>query len=56
MISYQDKTFCDFWRKCKKGDECHRALTKEDCEGAEDLGLPVSIFVNKPKCFEVKDD
>ena len=54
MISYRDRTYCPFWENCKDGATCSRAQTKEVNEGALKAGLPVSVFVSVPACFEPK--
>lgn len=54
---YLDKTFCSFYKECKKGKECDRALTPEIVGKAnrwmEDA--PICKFVDKPKCFKEND-
>lgn len=52
MLTYRDKTHCIFWEECKKGDTCHRALTKEKEEHAKKINLPVAYFTEEPDCFE----
>ena len=52
---YKDKTFCSFYKDCKHGKTCHRALTNEVWDSAESLNLLVSQFVSKPDCFEEID-
>lgn len=58
MICYRDSTFCDFFEKCKKGNECPRALNKEVLDGAfawwGKPGAPICKYVDRPKCFENK--
>lgn len=63
MICYKDMTFCDFWKDCKNGETCNRALTDDVREKAKEWTQdifkdskndPVSlicIFTDKPKCF-----
>jgi len=62
MICYKDKTFCTFYKECKFGDECDRALTPEvehdaelwwnDSEGISESSTPICIYSDEPKCFE----
>jgi hypothetical protein len=54
MLCYRDRTFCKF-RDCKKFTTCHRALTEDIEKVAEDFGLPIAKFVDKPECFEDKE-
>lgn len=51
MIVYQDKTFCGFYEKCKKGDMCHRKLTGEIEKKAAIRDLPIAKFLDRPECF-----
>ncbi len=54
MISYKDKTFCEFWHDCMNSHACHRALTPEVLKeahkwwGSEDA--PICVFSQKPDC------
>lgn len=56
MICYKDMTFCPFWKKCKEGLACKRALTslvKADAKtwwGGE--GAPICQYAEKPGCFK----
>ena len=56
MMCYRDRTYCTFWKECKLGPECSRALTSEVEEAAHKWwggeGAPISTYVDKPKCFE----
>ena len=56
MICYRDKTFCNFYRRCKTGKTCHRALTQKVRIKAEEWmkNAPICAFVDKPDCFEEK--
>lgn len=54
MMCYKDRTYCQFWKECKFGNGCHRALTKEVEELAPQCGLQISRFVSKPDCFKEK--
>ena len=41
---------------CKNfGDDCPRSLTEKVKQDAEAFGLPVSMFMDKPKCYEEDD-
>ena len=51
MLCYRDRTFCDFYKDCKDGQECIRAATPELYKKAKDFGAPVCRFVDKPSCF-----
>ena len=50
MICYKDKTFCEYYKNCDAID-CDRALTEEVVQKAEAVGLPISMFIEKPVCF-----
>lgn len=50
MLCYRDKTFCSFYKDCKK--ECDRALTEDVKKKAKDFGLGVCQYVDKPECWE----
>jgi len=54
MICYKDMTFCDNYKTCKDGKDCHRALTPEDRKAADKIGLPVCRFSGKPTCYKEK--
>lgn len=60
MMCYRDRTYCQFWIECRLGSECGRALTPEVEEAAYKWwggeGAPISIYTNKPKCFEEVDN
>lgn len=51
-MSYRDICFCRFYEDCKKGETCHRALTKDVLNLAELYGLRIWQFEDKPDCFE----
>ncbi len=58
MICYRDMTFCSFYKTCKDGEECHRALTKEVYKAADkwwgwsqEGKAPICQFVEKPDCY-----
>jgi len=56
MIHYKGKIFCPFWKLCKNGNTCDRALTKEVEDaaakwwGGEDA--PISLDYDFPDCFK----
>ena len=45
-------TFCRYWETCKKGGDCHRALTDEVVANAARAKLPISQFADEPDCYE----
>jgi len=50
-------TFCGFYKECKDGEECHRALTEEVEYAAKRTGLWISQFADKPaECFAEKEE
>ena len=51
MICYRDMTFCPFWRECKDGFDCHRALLPRDEARAKEKGLAISLYADRPDCF-----
>lgn len=55
MICYADKTFCGFYKGCKKGKDCSSALTPEVRILADvwwgKAGAPISVYARKPECF-----
>lgn len=51
MICYKDRTYCQYYTLCKNYDNCN-ALTLEVKEAADDFGLPISQFNDKPDCFK----
>ena len=53
MICYKDMTFCKE-SKCKKFGEgkCFRSLTPKVMKNAEKIGLGISMFAERPDCFE----
>lgn len=64
MICYKDRTFCTFYTECRTGEYCTSALTEEVKERAKQWWkasdssdeVPISVFSNKPLCFEEKED
>ena len=51
MICYRDRCFCPFWRVCRKGKVCDRALTVKVTNSAIKAGLPIQQYSNFPDCF-----
>ena len=55
MMCYRARTFCPFWKECKLGSECPRALTSEVKESAEQWWgsdeAPICTYATKPSCF-----
>jgi len=51
VVCYRDMTFCDFYRECAEQD-CPEALTEMVKEKAQEIGLPISHFLEKPDCFK----
>jgi hypothetical protein len=52
MICYHDTTFCPFWAECSTGLAwCPRSLTPAVREKAQETGLPICCFTDKPECF-----
>ena len=56
MMCYKDRVYCPFWKECKFGNGCHRALTTEVEELATQCGLLISRFGSKPNCFKEKGE
>ncbi len=52
MLCYKDMTFCEFDKECANGSCCDRALTPKIVHDADDFGLPVCLYANKPECFK----
>lgn len=55
MIGYRDMTFCEYWKKCKKGSKCKRALTKDVINNAKKSPFPIAQYKEKPECFSKKE-
>ena len=51
---YKDKTFCPYFKDCKKQKNCSRPLVDEVVKDAEGLGLYISVFSEKPSCHSKK--
>ena len=63
MMCYKDKTFCNYWKNCKDGKDCERALTNKIMEDAEkwwgkepNNPPPINIFGDYPECFKGKSN
>ncbi len=56
MISYKDRTFCPFYEDCNRAKECHRPLTPEVKQAAEEWWgspeAPIAMYLEKPDCHE----
>ena len=55
MLCYKDRTFCPYWKRCKNGDSCERALTDEVIENAKRICLAIAQYGDKPDCFSDKE-
>jgi len=55
MICYRDKTFCPFWKDCESGEKCKIKFTEQIEKDAEEFGLPVMVYTEKPECFIKKE-
>lgn len=53
MICYKDMTFCHFG-DCTDFDKCKSALTLQVRRKAEQYGLHICQYANKPSCFRGK--
>lgn len=51
MLCYKDSTFCPFWKLCKYGKGCMRALTPQVERAAKQCNLLICRFTKKPDCF-----
>lgn len=54
MICYKNKTFCGYYKGCKDGKDCTRALTSQIIKQAEIFGLGVAVFTEEPFCYRNK--
>lgn len=50
MIHYRDKTYCPFYKDCKKATDCPDTLTQEVKDAAFRAHLPIAQLIKKPKC------
>ena len=48
---YKDKTFCPYYKECKKGKECLSAKTDEIIKKANACGMDIWQFADIPNCF-----
>lgn len=55
MICYRDRTYCPYWETCRDAGPCSRKLTEDVKKAAEDLGLPICQFAEKPHCYREKE-
>lgn len=51
MICYKDRTFCPFYKTCKSGNDCERALTDQIIAEAVRFDMLISRFSEKPECY-----
>ena len=51
MMCYRDRTYCNYYKDCKEGMFCARALTKDVSVSAKKVGLPICQFADPPECF-----
>lgn len=60
MLCYRDRTYCNFSCNCKHESTCNRALTADVLAAAKKWwgsnDAPICMYVDKPKCFEEKED
>lgn len=56
MMCYKDMTFCGYWKECRDGKKCLRALTEDVEKRAEKCNLLIAQFGEKPDCFKEIDD
>jgi len=52
MLCYRDRTFCSFHATCLYGGDCPRAYTDKVKTDADAFGLGVSVFMDKPECWQ----
>ena len=55
MGCYKDMTFCDFEKCYYFENGCERSLTDLARMRADDLGLPICCYTEKPDCFISKE-
>lgn len=55
-INFLDITFCSYYKTCKDGKNCKRALTDEIRLLANREGVPLSIFLTQPYCYRAKKE
>ena len=54
MIGYKDMTFCPFFKDCKEGKTCPRAMTEQIVSDANDFGMGIMQYMDKPFCWKEK--
>jgi len=54
MLPYLNKTYCDYWRVCKDGSTCPKALTPSIKRMAANIGVLPARYLEHPACFEKK--
>lgn len=52
MLCYRDRTFCSFYTGCRHGADCSSALTEAVQKKADDAGLWICQYADKPNCWE----
>lgn len=50
-MSYKDKTFCTYFKQCKIGDKCDRALTFKVKIDAKRVEANIEMFTDYPDCY-----
>ena len=64
MLCYRDASFCDYYKECKDGKKCTRALTPKVKKNAlkwwhsfmDDDKVPIAVFAEKPECFKMLEE
>jgi hypothetical protein len=60
MIGYRDRMYCNFWRNCKDGETCERALTEFILMDARSWwgkeGAPIDQFIDTPDCWRKQNE
>lgn len=54
-MTYGNKVYCKFWKRCENGKGCDKALTEEIKHGFIAKEIAVIQFVNEPECFKIKN-
>jgi len=52
MLCFRDRTYCSYYKNCKDGMFCKRALTQDVKVVAEKVNIPICQFLEKPDCFK----
>lgn len=59
MLCYRDMTYCPFYKDCKSGDVCERALNNSVKKNADKWwgkpGAPICRYAERPECFKSKN-